>query len=436
MNKLLELEAEAKHLPQRRHVASTTATLIASQLLIAIAGVIASRELGPSGRGVVTGVLAWGQAIPLFAVAGLNSALLVRVAEAPITDVREALGNALAYAFGIGGTIALAAALIVPGVVAHLGGAARPLAVVVMIAIPFALLNELLFAVNVATGRIRFYNVCRLASPVAVFVGTVALLLTGQITTTSIVLLTTGSGVATTFVAAVGLPWRDLATSRRTFIADARFGFKVAIAGWLGYANLRFDVLAMSAFISAPQVGYYGVANNAMLPVTSIAASASGLLTPAVARLGTVTSDLAARQIALIRSELLRYGVMAAVGGVLLAAVSPFAIPLLFGDAFRPSITLIWILIPGYVARACAGIVIAGAVGMRRPAVGNAVEVLSLGVTAALLPLLLSRYEARGAAIASTAAYVTGGVVALIMLRRMVRGATRPAPTSDGETGR
>jgi O-antigen/teichoic acid export membrane protein len=175
----------------------------------------------------------------------------------------------------------------------------------------------------------------------------------------------------------------------------------------------------MATAVTASQVGLYGVANNAMLPVTTVAAAAAGLLTPAVARLTGDGRPDVERQIALIKSEVLRYGLLALAGGALLAAAAPIGIPLLFGEAFRPATMLIWILIPGYVARACAGIVIAGAVGMRRPAVGNLIEGLSLVVTAALLPVLLPHYQAKGAAIASTAAYVTAGVVAGLMLRRM-----------------
>ena len=396
-----------------RHVVSTSSVLILSQVLMAVAGVIAARQLGPSGRGVVTAVLAWAQIIPLFAVGGLNIAFLVRIAEERTHDARSALGNAAAYAGVVGTVVTPAAVLIVPAAVGGLSSDAEALSIVALTVIPFAVLNEMLIAINVGLGRIRHYNLTRILSPALIFIGTLALAAGDAITPMSVVVLTVGAGIATTAIAAWGLPWRQLRLDLRELKDDAIFGIKVALAGWVGFVNARLDVLVMSTFIAASQIGFYGVANNAMMPVTAIAASASGLLTPIVAR----TSD-PKEQAALTLAHLRRYGAIAAAGGAALALAAPFAIPLLFGRAFEPAVAIIWILIPGYVARAWAGLTTAGAVGMRIPRIGNLAEIAALVVTAAALPILLPRYDAMGAAIASTAAYITSAVVAIALFRR------------------
>jgi hypothetical protein len=50
-------------------------------------------------------------------------------------------------------------------------------------------------------------------------------------------------------------------------------------------------------------------------------------------------------------------------------------------------------------------------------------------VTLALLPFLLPRYEATGAAITSTAAYFVGGLAAAWALRNLGRRQPDPAPS-------
>jgi antigen flippase len=408
-----------------RKVFSTGAALITAQMLLAIAGVIAARVLGPDGRGMVTGILIWTQLLPLIALGGLNQALSVRVSSGggrPALSV--ALGNALAYALGVGGIVTVGAVAILPSVLDRLGPHAGLIAAIGLVTIPLSILGELLFSVNIALDRIGHFVRCRLVGPALVLTGTVVLWAVGSITPAAIVATTLIGGAVGTVLAGAGLPWRKAKLVLTELRGDVAFAIKVAVAGWLELTNLRFDLLVMSTFVPTAQIGFYGVANNAMIPVTTIAAAAAGLLTPAVARkLGGQAASAPDRRshVRAIRREAARYGLVAALGGVLLAVAAPLGIPLVFGHAFKPAVVLIWILIPGYVIRTAASILVAGAVGMRRASVGNLVEGASLVATAALLPVLLPRYQAVGAAVTSTVAYCVAGVTALWLVRRLAR---------------
>jgi O-antigen/teichoic acid export membrane protein len=187
----------------------------------------------------------------------------------------------------------------------------------------------------------------------------------------------------------------------------------------------------MSAFVSASQVGYYGVANNLMMPVTSLAAAGALLLTPRVAAMGRSgpPAGVDETQLISIRDEGRRYLLVSTAGAAVLAALAPVAVPLVFGPAFRPVVVLVWVLIPGYIARTYAGMVSAGTLGARRSWVGNLAEGAGFVVTAALLPFLLPRYQALGAAITSTAAYSTAALVAFLSIRRLARQ-VRPSSQS------
>ena len=320
--------------------------------------------------------------------------------------------------------MAVGAIFLIPPALEHLGANADQLAVWALAAIPTIVLADILLCINIALGRVAFANYCRVAGPILLLAGTVVLTLRHAVTPESIVALTIASGIVSLVVAAVGLPWRRIALSVRELLEDLRFGTKAHLGSIVGMANVRLDLVLMSVFVSASQVGYYGVANNLMAPVTSLGAAGAVLLTPHVA--GLVHADhhhggLDEAQLASTRNQGRMYFMLSVVGAAGLAALAPVVIPLLFGAAFEPVVLLVWVLIPGYVARSYTALISAGTLGMRRPWVGNMTEGAGFLVTLALLPLLLPRYGALGAAITSTAAYCISSLVALLAIRRLRR---------------
>ena len=73
--------------------------------------------------------------------------------------------------------------------------------------------------------------------------------------------------------------------------------------------------------------------------------------------------------------------------------------------------------------------VAAGAVGMRRPWIGNIPEIIAVALTFILLPPLLEAHGARGAALASTIVYLTAAAVSAIAVRRLSRPG-KPSPVA------
>ena len=408
---------------QLRSVGGTTLALLASQVMMAVAGVLAARELGPAGRGIVTAALSWPILLGYLSLVGLNTAASIRVARGQRDALATTLGSAAVHSVVVGGVVTLGAIVVIPPALGHLGGNAQELAVWALVSIPTIILADILMSVNVALGRLALANWCRVIGPVLLLAGTGLLVFRHAVTPGRIVALTIGTGIVSLVVGAIGLPWRRLNVSLRELFEDVRFGAKAHFASLLGMANVRLDLVLMSVFVSASQVGYYGVANNMMLPVTSLGAAAAVLITPRVAGMaaGDHRTGINESQFASIREDGRRYLLVSAAGGAMLAALAPIAVPLLFGPAFQPVVLLVWVLIPGYVARTYAGLMTAGMLGVRRTWVGNVAEGAGFAVTAALLPLLLPRYGALGAAITSTASYGTSTLVAVFAIRRLAR---------------
>lgn len=431
---LASVKRDSPSKPHGRKILWTSSSMVAAQVLMAGAGVLAARKLGPEGRGIATGVLIWSQLLPYIAIAGFNSALTVRVAARPSGTIGTALGNGIAFACVVGGVCTGVAIVILPSILGRLGPDAFVLAIAALSTIPLSLLAQVVAALQLALDRIRLLSVCGVLGPTLILAGTIVLWALEELTPSSFVALTLGGGVASLILSMWKLPWRSARLAPKMLLADARFGLKVAVAGWLSLANVRLDLLVMSTFISASQIGFYSIANNVMIPVTTLAMAAAALLTPAVARIEREVTDVdpvASRQLELIHHQAMRYLLRAALGGAALAAVAPFALPLVYGKSFEPAVAMVWILIPGLVVRTYASIVVAGAIGMRRPSVGNIVEGTALVATLALLPILLPRFDAIGAAVTSTIAYGVAGLTAFVIVRRRL-----PPKLSAHELGR
>ena len=192
----------------------------------------------------------------------------------------------------------------------------------------------------------------------------------------------------------------------------------------MGLANLRLDLLVMTVFLTSRDVGLYSAANNVMLPVASIAAAIAVITTARAARQQAEGGSQVAA-VALWNSSGMAF-VVSLAGSAFLAVGAPFVVPALLGEAYRPSVPIIWILIAGYIGRSVMGVVLAGANGMRRPRAGYVSEGIGLAATLVLLPVLLPRWGITGAAVTSSVSYCLAAVASLWWLLLLRQGRIKP----------
>jgi O-antigen/teichoic acid export membrane protein len=113
-------------------------------------------------------------------------------------------------------------------------------------------------------------------------------------------------------------------------------------------------------------------------------------------------------------------------GGALVAVVTsvpfmllaPFALPLVFGSGFAPSVPSAIVLVPAGAILAWARIAEAVLQGLGRPTIVMVAEAVAAVVTLATLPALLHLYGIFGAAVASLLGYSTIAVFAVVVIRR------------------
>jgi len=389
--------------------------VLVAQLEMAGAGVVAARVLGPDGKGVIAASTTWAQTLGWMALLGLPTAASVRIAR-DAEQTATALRNGLVYSIGFGFPAAAAAALLVPRLTPNLGvGLTSPVAIAIW-GVPTVIFGEMLLATNLALGRRGRYSTGRIGGASALLVSVVICAALDRLTPASFSFAWLASQMSAILITSHRLPWRSVFHRTTDLRADLRFGLRAHLTSLLSLASLRLDLLIMSAVLTPAAVGYYSVANNLMLPLIAASGAIAAVSTPAVA--AVAGSPDSRRMGDVTRAQLRAFISVSAPMAVILLCVVPLAVPAVFGEKFRPAITLALILLPGYFLRGIAAITAACAVGGRITRVGNIAEGAGLLVTLVLLALLLDPLGPTGAAVASSVAYSVSATVAITLALR------------------
>jgi O-antigen/teichoic acid export membrane protein len=192
-----------------------------------------------------------------------------------------------------------------------------------------------------------------------------------------------------------------------------RFGARAWIGSLARFLNFRTDQLLLGVLASEATLGVYAVAVNASEVLLYLPAATATALLPAVARSqGAVGSDQA---LSAFRSAAVVTTAAMLVGAVL----GPILLPLVFGSEFADSVPPFLLLLPGALGFAATAVFSYALVGSGAPGLSSLGPVTALAVGLGLDLLLIPPFGASGAAAAASAAFLAGGVVALVAFRRL-----------------
>jgi O-antigen/teichoic acid export membrane protein len=200
--------------------------------------------------------------------------------------------------------------------------------------------------------------------------------------------------------------WVSVRLGRR-FLA---FGGKVWVGGLSQTANVRLDQALLSGLFPAATLGLYVTATSVSGLLFVLATSVALIVTPSVAN---KTGQAAKRHE--LQRMFRKFWIMNIACAVALAAVSPLAIPLLFGEEFRGAILPALILTAGAVFLGAKEILAGAAQSLGDPWLGSRAEIAGMIAAAVLMLALLPPFGLIGAAIATAMAY-------LVQFAVLVRG--------------
>jgi O-antigen/teichoic acid export membrane protein len=407
---------------KRRSLGNSMAITMAANGLISllwlISGMLAARLLGPKGRGELAAIQTWGLFLATFALIGMPDALVYFSARAPARSgsyTVSAVVMALLGGIPLLGLAWLAMPLLLSAQTAATVAQAR---LYLLVGIT-AMLGQV--PLNALRGRSDFvvWNALRVAGTAlglmplilawafnhrtAGFVATTHLIFWGVLFS-ALILIVLGRRVSG--------PYRAETRDWKPMLA---FGLPCVVTVLPQTLNLRLDQMLMAAILAPQMLGLYVVSVAWAATMTPLFQAVSVVLFPHLA----AQSSRAEQALVLTRTIRLAVPSALCLAG-LLATMTPFAIPLIFGSRFQPSVMPAVVLVFAGAVFGVNQILEEGLRGLGSPKAVMWSEVGGLMVTFALLGLLLGPMGIMGAAIASLLGYGTVGVQLLYRTRSAI----------------
>jgi len=385
----------------RRALSLSLRTTFLGQFLMAVSGVMLARALGQEDRGEIAAAMLWPTVIAGIGTLGLTESLTFHIAREPQSAGRY-IGSGLALA-SIQAVVftALTMALIPIVLSGHESD------VITDGLIYSAYLPLITFGVVFIGGlnglhRYRAFNTVRLSIFVLMVASQAALLLFDSSTVRALVIAFVGCQAAMTFLAAFLLrrarPGR-LAADRATMRQLFGYGVRSNTGTSSSFLNQRMDQLAISAFMSASQLGLYAVAVN----LTQVAALVGNAV--AYATLPNVAALDPGPERARLARRLVGFTLLLATALALpVILFAPLLIDILFGDEFSEAADISRLLAAGAIVFAVARAVEAILRAVGRPLAAGMGELLALAATLGGLAVMLPLFGVIGAAAVSVIA--------------------------------
>lgn len=403
-----------------------TATTLASQTMalvfMVISGIIITRILGPSGKGLYTIVVL----IPTLLVALGN--LGIGLANTYFVGGRKYRWDVIASNSLILGIVLgsiLIAGFVLIYLVFHLSflaGIENSWILLALLTVPFSLLMGFFSMILLGQERLWEYNLIALLQSglglVLVFL--LVLILMGGIFEAIL------AGVIATIVGAifsillVGPVIRIKLRFHPLLFKDSLvFGLKGHIGNVLQFLNYRLNFFLLAIFINDVSVGYYSV---------SIAVAEVLLYFPGA--VGTVvlgqTPNLSLEEANRTTPVVCRQALfVTSIIGAALLVLGGYIISLLYGSLFLPAALPLWILIPGSIALSIPKILGNEITGRGRPFISTLIVSISFAFNLPLNIILIPMMGIAGAAIASTITYVVEAIITLIVFMRISNNSLR-----------
>lgn len=210
--------------------------------------------------------------------------------------------------------------------------------------------------------------------------------------------------------------------------AATAFALPCYAANSAQFLNYKLDVFIVSFFAGSASVGRYTLAVSLAQLLWLMSNSVASVLLPKVAA-STDIADNIRHTTRVNRLSLWATAIFALALGLLASQ----AIPVLYGEAFRPSINALLWLLPGIVVFSIANVLAAYIAAVGKPRLNLLVSCVSLIVTVVLDLMLIPRLDIVGASIASTASYSLASVLIIVLFIRETGASLRGVllPTAE-----
>jgi O-antigen/teichoic acid export membrane protein len=197
-----------------------------------------------------------------------------------------------------------------------------------------------------------------------------------------------------------------------------RYGLRGFIGNLATFFTYRLDVFFVNYFLQPAQVGFYALGVAISESLWQIPQAVASALFPRTARTQEINGSESTRFACFIFRQVF---LITTLCGILIAAISPIAIPLIFGRAFRPSISVVLWILPGTIALSIGKVACADLAGRGKNGYSSVFALICFAVTIGLDWLLIPTLGIVGASIASSVAYFINTFLILMAVRRELK---------------
>lgn len=385
-------------------VASQWGTQLLAALVVSI---IVARTLGPDGKGMVNLVMSSGMLLGYIFILGFDRSTVYYLASGKLNP-RVVLGSWI-VTLSIGTFLALG--LLYPLFLTYLmdsvfRGITPVLLLLGLLLCPLYILRCIINSMSIGKENFVIQTKHNLSIYIASLAASVIGLLVFGFAANGYVAISFCFGLCS--VAYGIIVARKIVVQRLTICFDAwrkmfSYGSKSMMAQILNQIDLRLDIYIINYMIGTSSVGIYSIAVSLVNVLGILSSSVSIVLLPLVSKGDPDFSSKATRFICRISVFLVL------ITGLPLLLIGQSLITLLFGVEFAGAGVALILLYPGVVGQTISKICYADCAGRGYPEKVAISSFITAGITITLDILLIPELGIKGAAIASSIAYLTGG---------------------------
>jgi O-antigen/teichoic acid export membrane protein len=416
--------------PFARNVTSTFAVQIVTLVIATANAAVIARLLGPSGKGILALTVLVPSVLALFLSGGIGVANVYFAGQRRF-DVPTLTGNAMAFTLvatllGIVVTIAVA----MSGLLSKLlPGIPLGLLVVAMLGLPFNLLNGYFTTILQGLQQISRINVVTLFQRACTFSLTILFVVVLHWNLVGAVLAVVLSLAASVVILAVLLKRRGASFwprwNRPVMRTTLHFGLRGYVANVLQFFNYRLDLFLVNYFLGPSGVGIYTVAVSMGEMLWYLPNAVSFVIFPKAANTSKEVMNRFTPRV--FRTTLL----LTALGAVGLALVGRPFIEIVYSADFLAAYIPMLVLLPGIVLLGGGKVLTNEVAGRGYPQYNSLASGVSLILTVVLDLMLIPRFGVVGASAASTMAYATIFVLAIVFYSTVSKQIGEPPATSS-----
>ena len=379
------------------------------------ANILIARFLGPEGKGQISLIFFTITILINVSALGIPAALVFHVGQ-KLHDARRLLGAGIAlYAL----TIVLFAAFYL-AVLPSLQGTIFSdipawLMYFVLLAFPLSLAIRYAQHITLGLRRVFHYNLVTILERVA-YVALLLIILWGiERSVIGVVYAEVLGRLAVCVVAAcllLGVLKPLFSFGRRELGALLSFGLRAHLMLVIALISYRIGLYVLRCFYDAAVVGQYSIALN-MAEVLLFIPNSFGVIL--FARTSSSTDEEASRFTPIASRNVLMLTLLSALA---LGVVAPVLVPFIFGQAFRPSIALFLVLLPGVITFALYRVLSYDMIGRGFPLRVSLASGAGLIANLCVALLFVPKLGAMGAVFGNLAGYaLTTAIITFIFLR-------------------